>query len=62
MFMNTSGKFDIGSAFESIRTLRYIAVPLLLEQLDTFPLPRMEGKTKKFEYVFDNMTLYGKSM
>lgn len=62
MFMNSSGRFDLASAFESLRTLRFIAVPLILEQLDTFPLPRIEGKTNKFEYVFDNMILYGKSM
>jgi hypothetical protein len=62
MFLHPSGGLSIGNTMEGIRALKYILVPLLVDQLENLPLPRIEGSSRKYSYVFDNMVLAGRSI
>jgi len=62
MFIHPSGGLAIGNTIEGIRALRYILVPLLVDQFENLPLPRVEGSTRKYSYIFDNMVLSGRSI
>jgi len=62
MFLHPSGGLSIANTIEGVRALRYILVPLLVDQFENLPLPRIEGSTRKYSYVFDNMVLAGRSI
>lgn len=61
-FIHPTGGISITNTIEGIRALRYLLVPLLVDQFENLPLPRIEGSSRKYSYVFDNMVLAGRSI
>jgi len=57
--MDEQGRPDLFVAQESIGQLRDMLIPMIEKELQTLPLPMIEGSTPKYDYRLDNMTLNG---
>jgi hypothetical protein len=59
-YQDESGKKRFNT--DLVSQLRTFIVPLLISQLDSIPLPPVQGSNEEMDYYFDNMILDGKQI
>lgn len=55
MSLDASGKPSIGAIQDSLQQLKNLLLPVMIKQMENIPVARIEGSTKKYDYVLDNI-------
>lgn len=55
MSLDASGKPSIGAIQDSLQQLKNLMLPVMIKQMENIPVARIEGSTKKYDYVLDNI-------
>lgn len=60
--LGPDGKPNVDTILSSSREIRSIIVPTLKQQLHNVPLPKIIGRTSRYEYELENMTIDGREL
>jgi hypothetical protein len=59
LFTDSSGKPNLYTTQESIKQLKEIVLPMIIERLQNVPLPKIEGSNDTYDYYLESMTFNG---
>jgi len=53
--LDKKGNFSLGALQDSLITFKSLLVPVIMKQMENIPVARIEGSSKKYDYILDNL-------